>query len=281
MSARRRPRPQAPTPAPLFCRSFLDHINGANHAKKNGGSRTFAGLVPNKAGFIPEILDPALAAAVAAFDRGDEVPEVPSPQSQRAQQSRAKGGGIDLEFPDEDEDDEDAWVPPAAWAPPPRDINTTPEAVAEARSSLNKMEAIIAESAPQVPKKEEEEEAAVGADGEEEASPRLRQDAPRRVRRPRPIPPLPEPLVDGGPMAATRQQLPVYQYREQLLEALRSEVRERVAECSSVSFRFLFGVSRCTQKQKDAGRGRRRWAAGNEGRAQKLPRREATTGRDV
>ena len=199
--------------------SFIDHINGAPHAKKNGGSRTFAGLVPNKAGFIPEILDPELAAAVAAFDRGEEVPPV---HGKTQQQQGGANEGVEIHFPEEDDDDEnynyenyDTWRPPSSWSPPLRSINTTPEAVAEAQSSLRKVEeSIVAQQPPQA---EEEDSSSTG----EESKTR---DARAGRRSIRPLPPPPEGLVEWGPMGETRQRLPVFQYREQLLDALRAEV---------------------------------------------------------
>ena len=43
----------------------------------------------------------------------------------------------------------------------------------------------------------------------------------RGPRGPRPLPPPPEPLEpSGGPMASTREALPVHAYRDRLLEAL-------------------------------------------------------------
>lgn len=92
-----------------------------------------------------------------------------------------------------------------AWVPPLREVSVTPWAMGETERALG-----FVLDAP--------ERSNASASGAQRARGRSR-------RGPRALPPPPEPLEpSGGPMAATREALPVHGYRGDLLEALSHRV---------------------------------------------------------
>ena len=171
---------------------------------KRVGKPGFAGLLPNAAGRVPELKDPALVAAAAAFSRTGKVATL---RFDELDDDEVRGSPAELARLQ----DEIAASMGGVWAPPLRRAQVSEWAEQEARGALRRIS-----RPPAAPPSDSSANV---------VSPPASSAAPRgRGRGPRPRPPPPRPLLNGGPLAETRAALPVAGHRDALLAALRSRV---------------------------------------------------------
>ena len=193
--------------------SFVDHIYGASHSKR-AGRPGFAGLVANEAGRVPPLQDPMLRAEADAFARGLPLPVPGLPDSATVDD------GVDEVLY------EGAPRQAGPWLPPVRELSVSQEAIVEVRQALDQLATL---SRPPSPSGRRTDGRTVGTMVDVEGGNRKgwRSQPSRLGRRrgpPRGMPAVPAALVDGGPLAATREALPVARYRSQILAALEAEV---------------------------------------------------------
>ena len=100
------------------------------------------------------------------------------------------------------------------WSTPPRRVKLTPAKVAQVKAGLEALDA---------PEVRAEAEGGAASQDSKAGIGRTAGRSSRLGRRPRRGPP-PAPLEGGGPVAATRRQLPVTHHRKAVLEALRKPV---------------------------------------------------------
>ena len=185
--------------------SFKQHLCGKPHMRANGGKAGFAGLAANSAGVIPPLHCPALRYHAAKMGL-DPDGSARGGGSTAAPLSGARLSGIRaaalylLDRPAR---------PPAVWQPPLRSIAVTPAAEAALKAALSGATERRAQNAQGY------------LDGAAEGGgPRADARANGARRLPRPMPPPPPVVRGGGPHAASRRALPVYEARSELIAAL-------------------------------------------------------------
>ena len=167
-------------------KAFAQHIEGKAHRKRNRGRAGFAGLAPNEAGGIPRLCDPRLRAAAAAV--GYDPDAYVEPTKSAAPVGVFPGGAALY----------DRGGGP--WAPPLQVVGVGAAAAASVRSRLN---ALV-------------EDVDGDSDGDGDG-PGARNG--RRGGRASSILTLPPAPPRGDPHGATRRSLPVFEYRQRLLDA--------------------------------------------------------------
>ena len=172
--------------------AFKQHLCGKPHMRANGGRAGFAGLAANSAGVIPPLQCPALRYHAAKMGQDPD--------------GSARGGGST------------AAPPPAVWQPPLRSIAVTPAAEATLRAALSGATERRAQKAQDYFDGAAEGSAPAADSADHAAGAGARANGARRP--PRPMPPPPPVVRGGGPHAASRRALPVYEARAELLAAL-------------------------------------------------------------
>ena len=170
--------------SPCACSGVLKFSCPAARARRRG----FAGVIPNDAGIIPPFRNPELQSAHQAWCQRHGMP------TQHA-----------------------VFLPPRepeVWLPPVRSVDVSEFAERTLRSALIATEHLRSNEG-QDAQTSRDQNAAIGAQHDDGGA------APRdRPARHRVMPPVPPVLHNGGPLAATRERLPVFRHRRALLDAL-------------------------------------------------------------
>jgi len=198
--------------------SFAEHCAGRAHRNRNSGRAGFAGLLPNQAGIIPPLRDPALRAQALAFNKAFPVDgrdangaSYESPATSTFSSINSGSGGASA-------------LSAGPWAPPIRRVGIPVATLAAVRSALaagsggRSNSQSVKNSADEDGSDMEDDDNDNNRDGNAGAREVSNVDSHRRLEHLRPPPAV---YPEGGPMRAVREALPVFRHREALLTAFR------------------------------------------------------------